>query len=921
MTRPRSARRAGVALLAALLWAGASLASPLVSSGATPASGTLTAPDSGKAVIAWSGSILPGASSANGTGLRCFAGTNPTADGFSFTIALPSGDATFYATHTARLTITVSWTPTVSANANNLALTTDFTPTGGSATDISDAGAVGTTTLTAVYPNPKSKALGNYDAGVCAAANSTPQPYSATATLEVVPIVAGTVATVSTTAVDFAPATIVSPTILGAEPQVTSERVLPTSQPGRLDPNRVFIDWPNSTAQQTSILTRSTDGGTTFRPLLDPLCYTRNRPNCLTAGGGDSVNRVNLYDGTVYFGDQEVVLAEAVASSNDHGDTFPAAQQFAATAASTGVDRQWITTVDKPGLVIAGREIRAFYSYHIPSVGVIVASLDTNGLPVAPPVPQVLGVSQSGPNRFDSTGGPGDGYLYLSYRDGTGMHVASVKGTDYLTSSAYHIGTVSSDVPAIFPWISLDSHGNLYAVWVTNGVVSYSYSLIDDPANNPARGGAPASKWAQAVAVQPHQIGSAVFPEIAAGDPGRAAITYAGTIGYTGASDGAPPFTDAAHPGAPWSVYSTIVTDGLALAGPTLATGTVSHRPVHYGTVCTGGTLCSGDRSLLDMIDVTVDQDGRAGIVFTDNNSTFGVDSAGGTVDGGSPFVKFAKETRGPSLWANHAPIAVPSTSAAYRSAPRGNATWPNVAGATNLPGLDETGAALFLDGSDVVARIDLADASPSATAAALTAYNAASPTQAPAQRLQYTLRWENGRDVYHLDMEQLSDGTRNFFGSKLIGADSVTETSVLVGSGVAYNRNATTPLAVTGTVVGNSIYIRGKASDFLATAGSPAYSVTAFAMAGQAEANDTLPELSTRTVDATPPFDARLSAGEPVAATTTPPVVAPIPAVTPSVPNTAGSGAPAGAAAAAAFLAGGGLVVGRRRRGPTTRR
>lgn len=105
----------------------------------------------------------------------------------------------------------------------------------------------------------------------------------------------------------FEPATVVSAHWLGAEPQVTMERRTSVSEAGRLDPNRIFIDWPLSTRAQTGQLNRSLDGGDSFRLLYDPTCAARSRPNCLTGGGGDTEETVNLKTGNLFFADQEAL--------------------------------------------------------------------------------------------------------------------------------------------------------------------------------------------------------------------------------------------------------------------------------------------------------------------------------------------------------------------------------------------------------------------------------------------------------------------------------------------------------------------------------------------------------------------------------------------------------------------------------------
>jgi len=133
----------------------------------------------------------------------------------------------------------------------------------------------------------------------------------------------------TTTPFAFAPSTTVSASFFGAEPQTTLECQLAGSQSGRIDPNRIFIDWPLSSRTGIGQLSRSLDGGDSFRLLYDRTCAERSRPNCLTEGGGDTEDEVNLINGDLLFADQEVVANEALASSADHGDTFPAARQFA----------------------------------------------------------------------------------------------------------------------------------------------------------------------------------------------------------------------------------------------------------------------------------------------------------------------------------------------------------------------------------------------------------------------------------------------------------------------------------------------------------------------------------------------------------------------------------------------------------------
>ena len=657
----------------------------------------------------------------------------------------------------------------------------------------------------------------------------------------------------TTTPFAFAPSTTVSASFFGAEPQTTIERQIAASQSGRLDPNRIFIDWPLSSRTGIGQLSRSLDGGDSFRLLYDRTCAERSRPNCLTEGGGDTENEVNLINGDLLFADQEVVANEALASLTDHGDTFPAARQFAVSNAGTAVDRQWLSWVDPSMLSIAGQPIEAFFSYHVPALAVHVMAVTTSGIPIFQPLPQLTDVSQSGNLRVDNSSGPGRGWIYLPYRNGGGYQVASATVAGYASSSSWQANLVTTDQPAVFPWLNLDAHGNAYAVWVTNGIVFLSVSPIDDARNNPATG-RPATYWTPKIRVTPSQVTSSVFPAVTGGDNGRIAIAYMGSEDCSGLSDNC---LDTAH----WNTYVSVLTDALSIArgGPTtVLAGKVNHRVDHRGQVCTSGTTCSGDRSLLDMLDLGYDQGGRIGVVFMDNNNGLAAEPRTNSAKAG-PFTQFAKEVAGPSLLApagtgtSTISISIPQNG---RTDASGDATWPNAAGSPNLPSLDLFGASVFVNGSDLVARIPLGDTTRAGMARDLAAYNAVLQSTPNADRLQYIFRFSTAEDVFHLSMEYNSDGTVRFFGGKLDANDSLSNGSSTLGA--AYHTDAS--FSVNGTLGGGALTLRAPLSAFGLAVGSSITGAAAFSMAGPSETLDGTILDPMRTIDATPPFDATLA-------------------------------------------------------------
>jgi hypothetical protein len=679
-------------------------------------------------------------------------------------------------------------------------------------------------------------------------------------------------------ALTFAPSTLVSAHFIAGEPQITMERTnAPWSDPTKTSDNRLFIDWPLSSRSNIGQLSRSTDGGDSFRLLYDLACPQRDRPNCLTLGGGDTENDVNLKNGDVFFGDQESLANEASATSLDHGDSFLLQSPLGSTGTAT--DREWIAATDSSQKVGGvGPNIEAFFTYHVPPTAFVHAIPETTHIPLPQSGPQITNAGQTGQPRVDNNpSSPGHGWIYYPYRDFLdqqpvlqgGTSVATARSDGYQLATNWHSSVVTANGANSFPWVAIDSAGNAYLSWDPGGVVYYAYSLISNPVNNPNVGGRPGTLWSQPVRVTPPGlVTSAVFPEITAGaDSGRLGITYVGSENYAGDPNGS-------QPAALWKTYAAVVLNANTDT-PTIYTGVVSHRYVHHGNICTNGTTCGllpgtdyQDRSFLDMIDVGFDHDGRLGVVHEDNN-TLGFQDDKTTNPGGSalidfePFIYFAKQTTGPTLFAASSPanISIPRDA---RDDPAGDATWSNTSAGTNLPGLDILRASIGLTNGNLVAHIKLADASTSAMQAAITNYNAVTCTPpCAAQRLQYVMRFNTADDAYHLDLQVLPDGTMTAFGGKLDGNDYIVNpASPTADVGAAY-RSGDAGYTVTKTVTpgaGGEIVLSAPASQFGVSNGTNLFSVTAFAMAGPTENFLETAAYVERTVDASPPFDSTLS-------------------------------------------------------------
>ena len=728
------------------------------------------------------------------------------------------------------------------------------------------------------YSNGGTIPSGTYSAIVCPSPNPlgpfTLMTYSGTVTLTDAaapnpnpnPPSGGPAPAVSfdtSTSLTFAPASLVSAHFLCGEPQETVERPTSDSQAGRIDPNRIFVDCPLTSRSQTSLLQRSADGGKSFRLLLDPTCPQRNRPNCMTLGGGDSEEDVNLTTGNLFFADQEgLTVQEGLSSSTDHGDTFPAARQYAITNPTTATDRQWLAWVDPRNATVAGQGLEAFFTWHLPGAGQYVLGVGPNGLPLPQPVPQIPNVSQSGQPRVDNSDtSPGRGWIYQPFGGFTngGIMVATAFAPQYQNPASWQTTEVSGDTRSLFPWVAIDASGNAYLAWINNvGKLYISASPISDPRNNPQQGGRPGTYWTTQAQINRPDLTSTAFAEVTAAKNGRVAVAYYGTSECTGQSDNCGSNTH-------WNTYVDLLPDATQLwkGGATkVIVGQVSHRVDHVGNICTAGTTCGttctqltpcqGDRSLLDMMDVSFDSNGRVAVVYMDNNNALGniVSSSGGK---NSPFVEYSKEITGPSMTGSSVNVSAASQTVSDAA---GDATWPNTAAGTNLPSLDLLGASISNTSTKLTATVNLANSSLGQMGTDLGAYNAASPTDTKA-RIQYIVRLEAANDVYHLDAEY-QNGALRFFGGKIDSNDAVQNgTGATVGSRYVTDAGYT----VTGSVGSGSIKLSIPLSQLGLKSGDKILNVTAFATVAPSEDDSTasLVVNSARTVDATPSFDAKL--------------------------------------------------------------
>lgn len=666
--------------------------------------------------------------------------------------------------------------------------------------------------------------------------------------------------------ITFAPATQVDPMAIGGEPGLNLDR-----QPAH--GGRVFIDWPTGDPiNQRGSLYRSDDRGDSFHRLEALPCTAQGRrtPSCLQSGGGDTETALSPYSDDIYFADQEVLVQEALAVSNDQGINWPLANQHALTNTLSGTDRQWLAPAKDP---ILGNI--AYLAYHLGiGGGEVIQKVLANGTLVTPqPLPQVRDVGQSGPLNVDNTGGPHDGTMYFPYfargvlRVATSTNRALTFNSVTVSASGQRVGDID--------WLTIDSAGNVYVAYleVNSGDVFMSTMKYGGTANDAS----PGSTWSTPVRVSAPPVNTAVFPAIAAGSPGHVTVAYYGTSspgqGDMASRSGDTP--DNVKPDARWSTYAAFSSDALCqwsgCSSPSFKQTLASHRDVHQGNVCTSGGGCSignhDDRSLLDFLDVGYDENGRVGIVWTDDNTDLdrneqtdpGLDAFNGRIE-------YAELSTGPPLLTGKPTVAVADP--VFAVDPEGDAIWPYFgpkAPGPNHPQLDIKESHLDFSEDSVTATLRLKDVSDMDAALKGTGRLDINGVPGDAVRALYIVTWHFGDNDFFLGAQYLhAAGTSpatTFFSGKLDANESASkENGDLV--------NAQTVLYLpdkpqTGSISGNTITITAPLSAIGSPKGGDRFqSVTSMSLTGRlatTTGSTTAPFL----MDAAPPFDLTVAASK----------------------------------------------------------
>ena len=594
----RSSLVAGVALFVV----GLLLAAPLAAS--TPPSSSVTPSSTvGQTVTAtWTGTFPPAVNPTS----SCTETGDVTADPHTINLTVPEGlypDTQVVATF--KLDVTGSGDGILTVVAPN-----------GDTFDADDGGENANETI--LLTNPKA---GEYEVQSCAFLGAQPQEYTGTLTL------ATRAPYVDTRSSCVAPSQplqftqdVIDPTRAGGEPIVAthpSGRLLWGSHAGTTHfygpraPDEESLAFLENYNGQTYYYF-SEDAGKTWEYVPRTLPQSTPESGVPNSGFSDPEFAIDKA-GNVFI--SEINLANiAFSKSSDGGKTYTL-QNVKGLVLS---DRQWMEADEKDVLYVTansfggGSEPNDFGSL----AHNMYKSIDGGKTFTAE------GEAANPNGQNDIKVDKRNGTLYEITLDGDHLQMArfeGIRGVNTGFKKLVKYGSIAKGVDTLSilsPTFDIDDHGNLYATWDESGQGDRKAGIWYSSSSDGGR------TWIDPVRVDRGNK-TDIWPWLAVGDDGKVAVTWL-------QNDIAIPAHDAqdAPEDAGWNVMVGQTLNGLgcgstAPAGSAAAGGPAkpgfritqaSKAPVHYGTICQGGTLCQAqaiDRRLGDYFANEIDEKGN----------------------------------------------------------------------------------------------------------------------------------------------------------------------------------------------------------------------------------------------------------------------------------------------------------------------
>ena len=485
-------------------------------------------------------------------------------------------------------------------------------------------------------------------------------------------------ATAATRPAKSASATFGTPVVVdhfrpGYEPDIAQSRAGVTK-------GSTFVSVPNGFSTTMSYIWRSDNNRRSFH-MVEGNALGKSS-TCV--GGGDSELQIDPVNGSIYFNDLQGLTNFSNSRSDDGGHTW---QTSCTSVNGAGVDRQWLAIDSNGGTAAVGagaNDGRLYFDYDNvaqdtgPNGGnQLVMNMSEDGvhygaacqgatLPapagpqsVCPLPPAVISYDEGIPGNVIVNNIKGSKFQHRVYAihtsgDSSGVIVSWCNGSAGDKTAA----TVAADCTdptkvdpsdsdrrninwhdtfarakghwetgQLFPAITQDSVGNLYATWSEYPSAKNGGSPIGPGAIKMSVSRDGAAHWSAPITVSPANLKNNVMPWITSGSNGRVGIAwYGAAMGHNEKNQWGPDPVDKAT----WDVYYAVTTNATS-KHPSFGVTKVSDHPVKYGDISTGGLGGSQDRSLGDYMQVQMGNHGEALITYVDDTSANrNVDTCGG---------------------------------------------------------------------------------------------------------------------------------------------------------------------------------------------------------------------------------------------------------------------------------------------------
>jgi len=572
-------------------------------------------------------------------------------------------------------------------------------------------------------------------------------------------------ATVRPGAIKFGVPRIVDPIHTYGEPDI---KVAPNGT--------MYVSGPQGTGVQRSIWSASYDNGDSYRLIQDTKTGTAYpsslipTKSTLGPGGGDTEIAVDRHS-NVYYADLWALACFTTAYSRDNGKTVTSTPLGCDSPAA---DRQWLGVYDP------APSDHSVSPYKGPKP-LIYLKFSDEGANSGSRVDYTDGSNPSNWHTNDKAGqiADGSGYsptdapividqhtgdLLTAVMHGSGMSLAvgepAKDGSAHLNFRYEPIvASLNGDPNTLFPGFAEDKARNLYVVWVNGRDYQVYYSYAKPLANGKDWGA-----WSAPIQINKPPSNMNLMPWVAAGKDGLIDVVWYGTD-LTPAQAGSDGPSAQKHQA--WYTWFAQINNATSKK-PHVVQSPASPHPMHYNDICMLGTGCitaTGNRNLADFFEVTIDNQGRARIVYDDTSN--GLASVLGNVEAadhsGAGLVTVATQESGLNAWTGKPLKAAESTApVASIKDPLGDARYP-VLGGAKVDAADIKTVSLARSSSTLQIKVTLKHG---------TLADAATAAAASYGRL--VVRWQMGNTLYHAGVDvDAGGGNTSYYAGTTQSTDS----------------------------------------------------------------------------------------------------------------------------------------------------